>query len=182
MSKNQKQLLLKWLGTHVQFGTFQSCFKEGSKGETQTFHSHCDNKTNTITIIKNSAGKVFGGFTDVSFKSGNTDQSFLFDMDAGIKVAIVNPSNAVCYGTSYGPCFGVKDLRVESTNIYGCDRYQCRYYNALTKYRSEIENNYNSTKLKNLGNGSGNVANLEVYYRVWIFMSDTIQIWERHKL
>ena len=38
-------------------------------------------------------------------------------MDAGIKVAVVNTSNAVCYDTSYGPCFGVKDLRVESTNI-----------------------------------------------------------------
>ena len=166
MSKNQKQLLFKWLGTHVAFGTFQSCFKEGSEGETQKFHSGCDDKTNTITIIKNSAGKVFGGFTDVSFKAGNTDQSFLFDMDAGIKVAVVNPSDAVCYGTSYGPCFGVKDLRVESTYTQGCNRYGCRYYNALTKYKSAIDNNYNSAKLKSLGNGSGNIANIEVYYRV----------------
>ena len=167
MSKNQKQLLFKWLGTHVEFGTFRSCFKEGSKGETQKFHSDCDDRTNTITIIKNSAGKVFGGFTDVTFKTGNTDQSFLFDMDAGIKVAVVNASNAVCYDTSYGPCFGVKDLRVESTNIRAYNNYRYhRYYKALTKYSSAIENNYNSKKLKSLGNGSGNVANLEVYYRV----------------
>ena len=166
MSKNQKRLLFKWLGTHVEFGTFQSCFKEGSKGETQKFHSSCDDKTNTITIIKNSAGKVFGGFTDVSFKAGNTDQSFLFDMDAGIKVAVVNASNAVCYDTSYGPCFGGKDLRVESTNKRDYNKYHSRYYKELTKYSSAIETNYNSTKLKSLGNGSGNVINLEVYYRV----------------
>lgn len=166
MSKNQKQLLFKWLGTHVEFGTFQSCFKEGSKGGTQKFHSSCDDKTNTITIIKNSAGKIFGGFTDVSFKAGNTDQSFLFDMDAGIKVAVVNASNAVCYHNSYGPCFGGKDLRVESTNIRDYNNYRYRYYKALTQYSSSIETNYDSTKLKSLGNGSGNVANLEVYYRV----------------
>ena len=166
MSKNQKRLLFKWLGTHVEFGAFQSCFKEGSIGETQKFHSSCDDKTNTITIIKNSAGKVFGGFTDVNFKAGNTDQSFLFDMDAGIKVAVVNASNAVCYDTSYGPCFGGKDLRVESTYIRGCNSGYCRYYYALTKYRSVFETSYNSKKLKSLGNGSGNVANLEVYYRV----------------
>ena len=166
MSKNQKQLLFKWLGTHVEFGTFQSCFKEGSKGGTQKFHSSCDDKTNTITIIKNNAGKIFGGFTDVTFKAGNTDQSFLFDMDAGIKVAVVNASSAVCYHNSYGPCFGGKDLRVESTNTYSCDSNYCGYYNALTKYSSSIETNYDSTKLKSLGNGSGNVANLEVYYRV----------------
>ena len=165
MSKSQKQLLVKWLGIHAGFGTFQSCFKEGSNGETHKFHSDCDDKTNTITIIKNSAGKIFGGFTDVSFKAGNTDQSFLFDMDAGIKVAVMNRSSAVCHDTSYGPCFGGKDLRVESTNIHSCYNY-CRYYNALTKYSSAIENNYDSTKLKSLGNGSGNVANLEVYYRV----------------
>ena len=88
-------------------------------------------------------------------------------MDAGIKVAVVNASNAVCYDTSYGPCFGVKDLRVESTNIRAYNNYRYRrYYKALTKYSSAIENNYNSKKLKSLGNGSGNVANLEVYYRV----------------
>ena len=169
MSKKQKQLLVKWLGIHVGFGTFQSCFKEGSSGKTQTFHSGCDDKTNTITIIRNSAGKVFGGFTDVSFKAGNTDQSFLFDMDAGIKVAVVNAANAVCSDISYGPCFGSKDLRVESTNIRGYNsryNYNSRYYKALTQYSSTIENNYNSTKLKSLGNGFGNVANLEVYYRV----------------
>ena len=154
------------MGIHVGFGKFKNCFKAANRGRAKTFHSNCDDKTNTITIIKNTAGKVFGGFTDVSFRTGNTEQSFLFDMNTGFKLGVVNASNAVCSVTSNGPCFGYKDLRVLPTTMRDNYNYY-RYYNALNKYSSAIGSNYNSTKLKSLGNGSGSVAKLEVYYRVW---------------
>ena len=163
LSKNQKSLLVKWLGIHVGFGKFKNCFKAANRGRVQAFHSSCDDKTNTITIIKNTAGKIFGGFTDVSFKTGDTDRSFLFDVDTGFKLGVVNASNAVCSLTSNGPYFGYKDLRVST----GYDYDYHIYYNAMNKYSSAIGSNYNSKKLKSLGNGSGSVAKLGVYHRIW---------------
>ena len=160
MSNNQKQFLVKWLGIHVGFGKFENCLS-GRRIGIQHFQNNCAEKTNTITIIKNTAGKIFGGFTDVRFKDSDTDQSFLFDMDPGIKVNVVNASKAVCYDASYGPCFGYKDLRVLATS-----QYNGGYYKQMNRYTSAIGNNYNSTDLKSLGNGSGDVKYIEVYFPV----------------
>ena len=33
------------------------------------FHSHCDNKPNTLTIVKSRNGNIFGGFTRAEWKS-----------------------------------------------------------------------------------------------------------------
>ena len=33
------------------------------------FHSHCDNKPNTLTIVKSTNGNVFGGYTSAQWKS-----------------------------------------------------------------------------------------------------------------
>ena len=33
------------------------------------FHKHCDNKGPTVTIIKSEHGKIFGGYTTVSWTS-----------------------------------------------------------------------------------------------------------------
>ena len=125
------------------------------------FQSNCAEKKNTTTIIKNTAGKIFGGFIDVRFKDIDTDQSFLLDMDAGIKVNVVSASNSVCYDASYGPCFGYKDLRVLATSAY--NRV---YYKTMNRYTSAIGNNYNSTDLKSLGNGSVDIKYIEIYFRV----------------
>ena len=60
----------------------------------------CDNKGPTVTIVKNNYGKVFGGYTSVSWDSTTqnwkTDSaSFLFSMSPdNVNVyRVMNPSN-----------------------------------------------------------------------------------------
>jgi len=58
------------------------------------FHSLCDNKGPTLTLIKTVAGHTFGGFTTISWDSSNSSkndtQSFLFSVDKQTKYPIVN--------------------------------------------------------------------------------------------
>jgi hypothetical protein len=75
------------------------------------FHSLCDNKGPTLTLIKTVAGHTFGGFTTISWDSNsgskNDTQSFLFSVDKQTKYPIVNSyGSAICCNSSYGPIFG----------------------------------------------------------------------------
>ncbi|PFX29375.1 uncharacterized protein LOC111324926 [Stylophora pistillata] len=81
----------------------------------QTFHSKCDNKGPTVTIVKR-GNNIFGGFTETSWNSQNIylycSQSFLFSMVnpqgvAPSKMPLANNQRKAifCY-CSHGPTFG----------------------------------------------------------------------------
>ena len=75
------------------------------------FHSLCDGKGPTLSLIKTVAGHIFGGFTTISWDSSgaykNDTQSFLFSVDKQTKYPIVKDYQYAIYcGASYGPTFG----------------------------------------------------------------------------
>jgi hypothetical protein len=76
------------------------------------FHSLCDKKGPTLTLIKTVAGHTFGGFTTISWDSTtntykNDTQSFLFSVDKQTKYPIVKTYEYAIYcHSSYGPIFG----------------------------------------------------------------------------
>ena len=39
------------------------------------FHSKCDNKNNTVTLVKTMLGRRFGGFTDQTWDQNNSNKS-----------------------------------------------------------------------------------------------------------
>ena len=75
------------------------------------FHSKCDGKSNTVTLVETMTGRRFGGFTDAqweqssgSHKSGSN--GFLFSLDNNeIYYNKDNRYNIYCH-SSYGPTFG----------------------------------------------------------------------------
>ena len=74
------------------------------------FHSKCDGKSNTVTLVETTTGRRFGGFTDAqwdqssSYKTGSN--GFIFSLDNNeIYYNKVNQYNIYCY-SSYGPAFG----------------------------------------------------------------------------
>jgi hypothetical protein len=110
------------------------------------FHSRCDGHANTLTVILDTDGNIFGGFTPVAWesrvwngKSGNdnncrktdpSQKSFVFTLKNPHNIAaqrfLLKPDmkdNAIlCYSTS-GPHFwdiGVKDNCNANTNSYTC--------------------------------------------------------------
>jgi hypothetical protein len=106
-----------------------------------SFHSKCDGKANTVTIIKTDGDYVFGGFTSVEWKSvigyiADTN-AFIFSLRRnGIsnfyKFLIVDASDAIFGNPLYGPAFGLghdivvrnrSDINVGSNTAF-CGTYQ----------------------------------------------------------
>ena len=71
-SEEHQHSLKGWLPTGLE-GEWRLLFRASRDGfATQTFHSKCDNKGPTITVVKSGAN-IFGGFTEISWKSKNID-------------------------------------------------------------------------------------------------------------
>jgi hypothetical protein len=127
----------------------------------QAFHLKCDQKGNTITIIKNNLNYVFGGYASSEWNSyGNyiiDPNAFLFSLKRNgtsfkDKFIITNPNYALYGHTNYGPTFGNgHDLHIcdQSNNRYGC--------------YSGLGNAYNSTGISLVGNDDWLTTEIEVY-------------------
>ncbi len=81
----------------------------------QAFHSKCDGKGNTITIIKSHLNYVFGGFASSAWNSSNTwindPNAFLFSLRrAGVSFkdifTVKSAVDALYRHSGYGPIFG----------------------------------------------------------------------------
>jgi len=91
------------------------CYRASTHGWAgSTFHSRCDGKRDTFTIIKNGE-YVFGGYTnipwDTSNSYGSTSNAFIFSLrnKEGLepfKSMVTSPSYAIYKYSSYGPTFG----------------------------------------------------------------------------
>jgi hypothetical protein len=99
------------------------------------FHSKCDGRANTITLIETTKGYIFGGFTRIgwdssnSLKTDNARESFLFTIRNACNIsprrfALSNPSNAIVCNSSYGPVFGSPaDICVSNNNNANANSY-----------------------------------------------------------
>ena len=88
------------------------------------FHSKCDDKANTVAIIKTNTDCVFGGFVSEAWESPHEhladEKAFIFSLRRnGItkndKFIVNNPNAALSCNPAYGPTFGAYD-------IYVCDQ------------------------------------------------------------
>jgi len=88
------------------------------------FHRLCDGKANTVTVIKNTNGFIFGGFTSLPWNSSGgvyhgDNSAFLFSLtnpsNTPLKLKVKPAKNAVYQYSSFGPTFGSgHDLYVSS--------------------------------------------------------------------
>jgi hypothetical protein len=106
----------------------------------QAFHSKCDGKGNTITIIKSHLNYVFGGFASSAWNSSgsfiNDPNAFLFSLRrAGVSFKdkfTVKRAEYALYGNSrYGPTFGGGDdifiCNQSNTNTGSCCNFGSSY-------------------------------------------------------
>jgi hypothetical protein len=85
--------------------------------DANAFHTHCNNKGPTITIVQSNTGYLFGGYTAVAWTSDgnykNDTTAFLFTLTNPHNIPStkypINPGNAgnaVYHHSGYGPTFG----------------------------------------------------------------------------
>ncbi|KAL9961652.1 hypothetical protein ACROYT_G030640 [Oculina patagonica] len=96
------------------YSHWKLCYRATSHGwAASTFHSYCDGKRHTITIIRKDQF-VFGGYVDIPWGSKCYDSSsnaFIFSLrnQEGLgpfKSMVSNSQHAICSHSSYGPTFG----------------------------------------------------------------------------
>ncbi|XP_044181736.1 uncharacterized protein LOC122962616 [Acropora millepora] len=131
------EMLSDWLKPVVQMnGQWILCWRASLHGwAASTFHSLCDNKGPTVTIVKDTKNNIFGGYTSISWQSSDTwkndPKAFLFSL----KNPTNNPTKLlqIDSSSSYsvrdhprrGPSFGYShkggyiDLRIsDRANMY----------------------------------------------------------------
>jgi len=93
------------------------------------FHRLCDGKANTVTVIKNTNGFIFGGFTAIPWSSSDDykedSTAFLFSLtnpsSTLLKLKVKPGQDAVSHYSLSGPKFG--DLHVSSSSNTNRDSY-----------------------------------------------------------
>ncbi|KAL9961983.1 hypothetical protein ACROYT_G031033 [Oculina patagonica] len=91
------------------------CYRASTHGwAVSTFHSRCDGKRDTVTIVKKGQ-YVFGGYTDIPWDSssgyGYSSKAFIFSLRnkeglGPFKSMVTTPRYAIYRNSGYGPTFG----------------------------------------------------------------------------
>jgi len=93
--------------------------------EAAKFHSKCDDKSNTLVIIKSENDNIFGGYTEQSWSGQtykNEENAFIFSLinklNKPLKMKCINSKRAIFCQNSLGPNFGGYDLEIfNNSNI-----------------------------------------------------------------
>ena len=135
---------------------FKLLFRASRDGyAAQNFHDKCNGKGNTLTLVKTTTGKRFGGFTDAQWNQSGSyisgSYGFIFSLDNKEIFYCTNNSYALIGNSSYGPYFG-SDFYISNN----CD----------TNNSNESLGNYysnNGKKYPLTGNNNFLVKDYEVY-------------------
>jgi hypothetical protein len=135
--------------------------------EAAKFHTNCDNKPNTLTVIKSTNGNVFGGYTEKTWNHALNykadPNSFIFSLINKLNEPIKikwSQGNGINFGKSYGPTFGNTDLYIadkSNTNINS--------YSNLGHSYTHPDYRFETNEAKSFLAGSYNfqVSEIEVY-------------------
>lgn len=85
--------------------------------QAQSFHSKCDGIQNTMTVIKTTKGKRFGGFNSTPWESKqngtfmNDSKALLFSLDGKVVYYFrPNQTKGIYCHKGYGPLYGSNDI------------------------------------------------------------------------
>jgi hypothetical protein len=118
--------LHEWLEEDGQDGEFSLLYRGTQDGQTdEAFHSKCDEKGCTLTVIETTCGKIIGGYSNTAWSSTGVykvaNKAFLFALSGDgisspckMKLKNANDEYAIHCGSAYGPVFG---------NDNGCDMF-----------------------------------------------------------
>ena len=157
------------LGKKVKF--FQKLYTASRDGEdAATFHKLCDNKENTISLVKTGGHRRFGGFTTQTWNEVSsftkTDQyAFVFSLDKLKIYSYTNNGRAIRCDNRYLPTFGVGtcDFRLYDKPISGKNLY-------TNQSSGDRSYNYNGDTNALSEDGSGNCIStieVEVYQAIF---------------
>ena len=151
------ELISNWIEEAIKKNDikYELLFKMSENGNnSEDFHKYCDNKGPTLTLVKTTNNKIFGGFTPLNWNSQGRsfkdikNQTFIFSLDSKKKYNMINKNgNAITCYKDNGPNFGSSDFSLRKNMLKG-DTY------------SNISSNFLSNN--NLGL-TGGIGEFEVF-------------------
>jgi len=163
LNDEEKIILSEWVDPKkpLKFNLLFSTHRDD--GTSKKFHENCDGVSPTITIVMDTNGNKFGGYTTSSWRQPSSGSSYARDTDAFIfnlskKLKYVQPDkfgkNSIYRDGSYGPVFGSNNLWI----FNNCNSNGNSYTNISKDYKTDNKNLLNST-----GNSTFQVSYYEVY-------------------
>ena len=173
LTNDEKKLISKWIHPN-KIIKFNMLFNTNIDGDSaSTFHYYCDGVFPTVTVILDTSGRRFGGYSTqnwcLSTQGGNyarAPDSFIFNLSNKKKFDLIsqvdgNSKYAVYRNNSYGPTFGAHDLYLANSCKSNSSSYVNK--NSSSAYNTENNNNLFGTS----GQTSFQVSNYEVYQVVF---------------
>jgi len=157
----------EWIGGRHIYTLLYKISRDGCNAT--TFHTNCNNKGATVTVLYNSNGSVYGGYTSLSWRSagvyGVDNKAFLFRLYQNgafkpVQFPAAGGTNAMYDQANYGPTFGGgHDLHTFSGTIThdGTAFPLNGYANFSSSYTMKGED------INTICNGNLKVTDLEVY-------------------
>ena len=145
--KSKQESIINWIKKSINKNKIkvEKIFSMKINGNlSKDFHNYCDNRGPTLTIIKTTNNKIFGGFTPLNFESyggikyDKDDQTFIFSLNLMKKYKMINKEKDAIYcEEKYGPYFGGKDCFFESNMKKGIT-YANKSTNFIEKNNLEL--------------------------------------------
>eukprot|EP00970_Alexandrium_tamarense_P011712 scaffold2566_cov125-Alexandrium_tamarense.AAC.15 len=125
------KILYDWLDEDNSSGDFKLLYRSSRDGmSSSNFHSKCDDKGSTLTVIQTTDGFVLGGYSNGPWGNHHghygsyrtSSKAFLFALSGGSitpsKMKLVGNFNLAIYcHSSSGPAFGENEIRVSGSNV-----------------------------------------------------------------
>ncbi|EGG20238.1 hypothetical protein DFA_07360 [Cavenderia fasciculata] len=139
IDSTQLEIIKNWIGTSKTLNLVYRGTRDGFQAS--KFHSLCDGKGETVTLIKSTDGNVFGGYNSQSWNTNNTfygdNKCFIFTIinKQGLHPTKYIPSgvnsNYAVGSAGYGPVFGSSyDILISDQ----CNSNQSSYQNFPSTY------------------------------------------------
>ena len=167
LNNDEKKLISEFIHPNkiIKFYLLFNTNKDGDSSS--TFHYYCDGVFPTVTVVLDTSGRRFGGYSTQSWcqstvgaSNSRAPGSFIFNLSNKQKYDIVEfNTNAVYRDNSYGPVFG------EEFTL--CLASSCRSNNNSYCNESSSYNTGNNNLLGNSGQTNFQVSNYEVYQVVF---------------
>ena len=162
LSNDEKVLLSEWIDPNKIF-RFKMLYSTNIDGSScSTFHYNCDGVFPTITIVRDTNGNKFGGYTTTSWGQSNVSSDYARDQDAFTfditrkKKYVLTDKFSRCSiyrNNNYGPTFGDHFLYISNS----CTSNSSSYTNTRPIYNSSC----------NLLGNSGTTYFQVSYYEVY---------------
>ena len=164
LNDEEKIILSEWVSPKkpLKFNLLFSTHRDNYTSK--SFHDNCDGVSPTITIVMDTNGNKFGGYTTSSWGESNTGSgsyyardtdAFIFNLSKRLKY--VQPDkfgkNSIYRSNSYGPVFGSYNLQINDN----CNS-NANYTDVTKDYKTD-----NKNLLDNPGKSSFQVSYYEVY-------------------